>query len=249
MWVLVRLARQTETPKIGMSVLRILCAILLIMGAGAMTPVSAQTIYDGRVWWNVTTQERAGTASPWRWYFEVQGRMRDGVDAPDQLLLRPAMGYDLTSRSSVWIGYGYTPGFPATGGVLSENRMWQQYLWNGPLASGTFSSRSRLEERAIEGNEGVALRFRQQVRFVRDASSGSRVTAILWDEMFVHLNSTTRTASGFDQNRVFGGIGVALNPRARIEVGYMNQFINSLSNTGSTDRMHHILSGVLNLTF
>ena len=54
------------------------------------------------------------------------------------------------------------------------------------------------------------------------------------------------TARGFDQNRLFGGLGVALNAGARIEVGYMNQSINSLS---SPDRMHHILSGVLNLTF
>ncbi|MFN2447195.1 MAG: DUF2490 domain-containing protein, partial [Vicinamibacterales bacterium] len=77
--------------------------------------MSAQTIQDGRTWWNVTLQEQAGTTSPWRWYFEVQGRMRDGVDALDQLLVRPAVGYDLTSRSSVWIGYGYTPGFPASG--------------------------------------------------------------------------------------------------------------------------------------
>jgi len=220
--------------------------ILLIVVAGAMTQVSAQTIYDERAWWNITTQERARTESPWRWYVEVQGRMRDGVDALDQLLVRPAMGYDLTSRSSVWFGYGYTPGFPASGGVLTENRMWQQYLWNGSLASGTFASRSRLEERSIEGTDAVAWRLRQHVRFSRNISSGSRITAILWDEIFVHLNSTTRTGRGFDQNRVFGGIGVPLNPASRVEVGYMNQVINSP--TGS-DRMHHILSGVLNLTF
>ena len=90
--------------------------MLLLVVAGAMTPVSAQTIYDERTWWNITTQERARTESPWRWYVEVQGRMRDGVDALDQLLVRPAMGYDLTSRSSVWFGYGYTPGFPASDG-------------------------------------------------------------------------------------------------------------------------------------
>jgi len=201
---------------------------------------------DQRVWWNVTAQERGATESPWRWYVELQGRMRDGVDALDQLLARPAIGYDLNARSSVWLGYGYTPAFPSAGGVVTENRAWQQYLWNGPAAGGTLASRSRLEERSIEGNEALAWRFRQQVRVTRAVSSGGRATAIVWDEVFVHLNATRRTGRGFDQNRVFGGIGLGLDSHARIEIGYMNQFING---HGGPDRMHHILSGVLTLTF
>jgi len=70
-------------------------ALLAGVHAGA---VRAQTITDGRVWWNVTVQERAGTKSPWRWYMETQGRHRDGTSDVDQMLLRPAVGYDLTSR-------------------------------------------------------------------------------------------------------------------------------------------------------
>ncbi len=231
--------------RVCLEVRRFACALVLIAIAPAPTPVSAQTIEDGRTWWNVTLQEEAGTMSPWRWYFEVQGRMRDGVDALDQLLVRPAVGYDLTNRSSVWVGYGYTPGFPVSGDVLTENRAWQQYLWNRPFARAQFVSRSRLEERAIEGNDVLAWRFRQQTRFTRPLPV-SRLSLLLWDELFVHLNSTRRTASGFDQNRLFGGVAVAVNPAARFEVGYMNQYLDSFS---GPDRSHHILSGVLNLTF
>ena len=70
---------------------------------------------DERLWVNFTVQERAGTESPWRWYFEVQGRTRNGVDDFDQLVVRPAVGYDLTPRSSVWVGHGYTPSLPGFG--------------------------------------------------------------------------------------------------------------------------------------
>lgn len=132
----------------------------------------AQTITDGRLWWNVTIQERAQTESPWRWYVELQGRHRDGVSDIDQLLARPAVGYDLTTRSSVWAGYGYTPSYLAnstalTGDVLTENRAWQQYLWVGPALGSTLQWRSRLEERAVEGNDRVAWRFRQFWRLTR----------------------------------------------------------------------------------
>ena len=227
------------------SVRRIVCAILVIAGMSAAAPLSAQTIEDGRVWWNVTLQERAETASPWRWYVEVQGRMRDGVDALDQLLVRPAIAYDLTGRSSVWIGYGYTPAFPASGDVVTENRAWQQYLWNRPGARAQLALRSRAEERAIEDNVGLAWRFRQQVRLTRVLQPG-RFTAILWDEIFFHVNSTRRTARGLDQNRIFGGVGVSVSPATRVEIGYMNQYINSFR---APARSHHILSGVLNVTF
>jgi uncharacterized protein DUF2490 len=224
---------------------RVACTLVLIATTRAPAPVSAQTIKDGRTWWNVTLQEKTATTSPWFWYIEVQARTRDGLDALDQLLVRPAVGYDLTIRSSLWIGYGYTPVFPASGGVRTENRAWQQYLWNRPFARAQLASRSRLEERAIEGNDALALRFRQQVRVTRPLSFG-RVSAVLSDEIFVHLNSTTNTASGLDQNRLFGGVGVTLNPTTRVEVGYINQYINSLS---GPNRSHHILSSVLNVAF
>jgi Protein of unknown function (DUF2490) len=224
---------------------RVACTLVLIAITRAPAPVSAQTIEDGRTWWNVTLQGKTATTSPWFWYAEVQARTRDGVEALDQLLLRTAVGYDLTIHSSVWIGYAYTPMFPASGGVLTENRTWQQYLWNRPFAHARFASRSRLEERAIEGNDTLALRFRQQVRVTRPLSF-ERVSALLWDEIFVHLNSTRRTASGLDQNRAFGGVGITVNPATRVEVGYMNQYIDSLS---GPNRSHHVLSGVLNIAF
>lgn len=224
---------------------RWVAGMLAAVAACWAAPASAQTITDGRTWWSVTVQEKAGTASPWRWYFEIQGRHRDGVEALDQLLVRPAVGYDLTNRSSVWFGYGYTPSFPPTGDTLVENRTWQQYLWTRPIGRAQFVSRSRLEERDIEGNDALAWRFRQQVRVTRPLPA-SRFSLVVWDEMFVHLNSTLRTDGGADQNRLFGGIGIGLNPAARVEVGYMNQFIYTLS---GPNRSHHILSGVLNVTF
>jgi hypothetical protein len=210
-------------------------------------PLSAQTITDGRVWWNVTVQERAGTASPWRWYLETQGRHRDGTSDVDQMLIRPAVGYDLTSRSSVWIGYGYTPGYPATGGTLTENRAWQQYMWNGPALGSVVQSRTRVEQRSIEGNDAVAWRLRQFSRVTKPVARRAGLAVVVWDELFVHVNDTRRTPQGFDQNRVFAGVGLSLAPAARLEVGYVNQAIRG--GPTAVNRRHHIVLGFLNLTY
>ena len=210
-------------------------------------PARAQTITDGRVWWNVTAQERAGTASPWRWYMEVQGRHRDGASDLDQSLVRPAVGYDLTSRSSVWVGYGYTPGYPASGGVLTEHRAWQQYLWNGPALGGVVQSRTRLEQRSIEGNDATSWRIRQFNRVTKPVARPAALAVVLWDELFVHVNDTRRTLQGLDQNRVFAGVGMTVARGARLEVGYLNQAVRGGPN--GVNRQNHVLLGFLNLTY
>lgn len=209
--------------------------------------LQAQTVSDGRVWWNVTAQERSGTTSPWRWYFELQGRTRDGASDMDQLLVRPAIGRDVSARSSLWVGYGYTPSFPESGPTVGENRLWQQYLWTRPAFGGAFQWRSRLEQRWIDGNERTAWRVRQFVRLTRGLTGGSGgVALVAWDELFIHLNDTVRTSSGFDQNRVFVGLGVGAGPRARFEVGYLNQMIDGAR---GPDRRNHVLLGFLNAAF
>ena len=219
-------------------------AAILLSGAGS---AFAQDTSDERLWVNLTFQERAGTESPWRWYLEFQGRTRDGLDTVDQAIVRPAVGYDLTPRSSLWAGHGYTPSYPASGGELTENRAWQQYLWSGPALGGAFQWRTRLEERWIEDAGSLAWRFRQFVRLTKPVSARAGGLAIVvWEEMFVHLNDTGRTVQGFDQNRVFGGIGVGAGPLGRFEVGYVNQAIRT---AGGPNRQNHVLLAFVNATY
>jgi hypothetical protein len=220
------------------------CGLMLLCGAGSSF---AQTISDGRLWVNLTVQERAGTESPWRWYFELQGRGRDGAEDLDQMLVRPALGYDLTPRSSLWAGYGYTPSYPPNADVSTEHRAWQQYLWAGPGLGSLLQWRSRLEERSIEGNDRLAWRYRQLWRLARRLSSNDRGPSfVAWDELFLHLNDTARTASGFDQNRAFAGVGFGAGPFIRVEVGYLNQAIRSAS---GPNRRNHVLLAFANATY
>lgn len=221
-----------------------LVAILLSCVFGCAAEAAAQTappptVQDGRLWFVGTVQDRFAKDSKWRWSIENIVRSREGVSELDVYALRGTVQYALTSRSSIGGGYAYAPSYPPSGGATTENRWFQQFAWSGAVGGGTLATRSRVEQRFIEGNSGVLGRFRQQVRFSKALHQGGKISYIGYDELFVHLNNTTRSPRGVDQNRIFGGLGFALSPKIRVEAGYLNQFSPG---HGKAAKMNHVLS-------
>jgi len=211
------------------------------------TDARAQTMTDERVWFTLTLQEPGNAGSPWRWNFETYFRSREGVDELDSMGLRPTLIYAVTPHFSVSAGYAFVPLFPVTGPTLIENRPNGQVGWTTAAAGGTLSLRTRMEVRFVESNSGPAGRFRQQVRFTRVFRKGSRMSWSAYDELLVHTNGTMRAARGVDSNRAYGGVAIAMPHATRVELGYINQF--SPGHRGSPDRMYHILSSALAVSF
>ena len=55
-----------------------------------------------------------------------------------------------------------------------------------------------------------------------------RIYATAQDELFINLNSVEGgPQAGIDQNRIFAGLGIKTLKKARVEVGYQLQYINS----------------------
>jgi hypothetical protein len=210
--------------------------------AGAQT-----TLTDDRVWFTFILQGPIGPdSSPWRLSLESFFRSRNGVDDLDSAAVRPVLIYNLDKHSSVGGGYAFAPMFPVTGGTTVEHRWFEQYGWTMGAFGGTLSARTRLEQRFIEHNSGVDHRFRELVRYTHPVKHGSKFYLAGYDELFVHLNDTTRSKQGVDQNRAFAGAGETLNKRVRFEVGYLNQFIPGHL---LPDRMNHVLSGTLQISY
>jgi len=233
-------------PRMGRRCLGFLLVLPLLVLAPA-APARAQTTIDQRVWSVVMLQGRAGPESPWRWSVELIARSRDGVDDLDVAAVRPIVSYALTEWSTVGGGYAFAPTFPSTGGTTREHRAFGQYIWAGPVSGGTLTWRTRVEARLIEGNSGPLGRLREQLRFSRPVKHGSKLALVGYDEIMLHLNDTTRSPRGIDQNRVFAGISATLTGKLRIELGYLNQF--SPGHRGAADRMNHVLSGSAILSF
>lgn len=207
----------------------------------------ADTIEDGRFWFNVNATGPT-VLENLRWYAELQPRWREEGAQLDQVLLRPALSYALNEQASVWLGYAFVVTHPDGKPSFDEHRYWQQFLYNfTPIHSLNIQSRTRLEQRHIEDSSDTGHKLRQMFRFTLPSNINPKLQWVFYDEYFVNLNDTDYGAvRGFDQNRAFVGVNWEVSAQAKLEVGYLNQFVNRSNNI---DLENHVLSTTLFLKF
>lgn len=198
---------------------------LAILVAALASPAAAQVREDEQVWVNLTA---IGSIKDDLLYFgEVQPRIGNGVSEVSALLLRPAIGWRVTPRLSIYQGYARI--LQPEGADRRENRSFQQVSWTAiSLPSVEVQSRTRLEQRWLEGSGDAGHRLRQMVRLELPLERRARAPgALVWGEGFVALNDTAWGARrGFDQLRAFAGVEVPVAKRSTMEVGYLAQVVN-----------------------
>jgi hypothetical protein len=213
---------------------------------------SAESLEDFQTWGNVTAVGGFGFIDPefksLRYWLEGQGRFGEDTSRLSQSIVRPALGYAINENASVWLGYAWIfTDRPFTGRRFDENRIWQQFLWTQRTALGTFTSRTRLEQRFAETGNDVGWRFRQFVKLSVPLDFAPDFSLVGWEEIYVRINKADWSGDdGFDQNRLFVGLGYNFNKEIRTEVGYMNQYIRRAE---APDRISHVLSMNLYLNY
>jgi hypothetical protein len=177
--------------------------------------------------------------APLNYVRDPDGNIEGSRQNPNTLLiLRPAVGYSWAPWGVASLGYAWTPDYfddPAVARArnFDEHRIFEQFdfRWGipGRLA---LSTRVRFEQRARAKGPGSgewAFRYRQQFRLAFNFIQDQPWQLIVWDEPFVHLNSTNFPSEpGFDNNRAFVGIGYDAKS-LRVEVGYLNQYVRRFS--------------------
>lgn len=183
-------------------------------------------------------------------HLEVQPRFSD-LDEDghiDQLILRPAIGYQLTEDLSIWQGYAWVGNFnqrhtPPQSPFFQESRIYQQVLYSHKFELFKLASRTRLEERWIERVDGTAVRFRTMLRGQYPLPMAPEWALVASDEIFIHLNTVGARGpeAGFDRNRFFVGLNRTVSKNFNMDVGYQNELINSRSIPNLANQMNHTI--------
>jgi len=231
--------------------------LLMIVVLFAMNfKTTAQTINQNSGWLFLMNTTKFN--DKWGMHFDFQVRTQDEWDGVRHLLIRPGITYYINKSSDVTLGYLFTPTFLKSDGssdnTLTENRIWEQYIYKHKFSSVNVSHRFRLEQRFIEQNGAKDLfsqRARYFVRFMVPFKKGTGAFeegffGALQNEVFLNVqNKDKLNGALFDQNRVYGAAGYRFSPKVDVEAGYMNQSVNGRNNNTS----NHIIQLALYTRF
>lgn len=166
----------------------------------------------------------------WNWHNEVQYRNYNFIGDLEQLLLRTGVGYNLTeNNNNLLLGYGFirAENYQQDGSkaVVNEHRTFLQFITKQLINNTILQHRYRFEQRWIEGDFKLRLRYFIGVNIPlkkSPISSGDYYLSI-YNEIFLNTENSV-----FDRNRLYGAVGYKVNNKFRVELGYMNQFFEAV---------------------
>ncbi len=213
--------------------------LLLVSNLHAQQPTE-----DQAVWMAYTGQfkftKHFGT------HLEAQWRSDDALKQNRQNLFRAGLIYYVAAQTSITAGYGlintYNYGLNA---FFREDRVWEQLQFYHNLISENNSMlhRFRLEQRwvdqlALNGSDVVvgATNYQNRLRYlnrmlfqIAELKSNKTIYLLLQNELFFILGENKINNHLLDQNRFTAGLGVNVQNQTRFEVGYLNHYVNPMS--------------------
>ena len=142
-----------------------------------------------------------------------------------QLLPRVGLNYKIDENSMVTAGYAWIPTQPNLdegfdGDLVTENRIWQQFILRNKINNIKFRHRYRLEQRWVKQNDITS--YKNRARYMLSAKvplskdESSPLFLFIYDEIFLHIDDNP-----FNQNRLYGALGYTVNKNMNIQAGYL----------------------------
>lgn len=155
---------------------------------------------------------------------------QEGLSRPSRWALRQGVHYQLAPRWDLGITMDYQPTLRPDS--RDEWRLGEQLSYNRTFKQVTWQHRTRLEQRWIE-NAAFRHRLRLRNRLARPVPRHPNWYGFVEQELHVNVG---KQDTGFDQHRLYAGVGKKLSSYCTIEGGY--QWI--YANTSSPNNEQHL---------
>ena len=165
----------------------------------------------------------------WNFHNEMQYRNYNFIGETNQLLIRTGLGYALSKKDNLLIGYAFIEShpfnpLPEKNISTNEHRIFQQYIHRGLINKMYLVNRIRFEERFFKND------FKTRGRHFISLSNPIQKNEItrntyywsLYNELFINDRNKY-----FERDRLFVGGGYAFNNNIRVEAGFMIQFFST----------------------
>jgi hypothetical protein len=174
------------------------CLLVIVITCALSITASGQTIHENTGWFAWFNSYRFSQ----RWGLHFDGQVRSAVDWDyvRTLLLRPGITYFFDAKNSVTLGYAYIVSYnrlpEPSKNTLTENRIWEQYIYAVKLGQVSLQNRFRLEQRFIERQTDnvFSQRLRYFVRAIiplskQKSSFNTGFYAAVQNEIFLNIQN------------------------------------------------------------
>ena len=165
-------------------------------------------------------------------HYETQLRNYEVISNFNQLLPRVGLNYHIDESSIVTAGYAFIPTqneFDKGWGkeMVTENRIWEQFILRNSINRVKIRHRYRLEQRWVKAGDITTYKNRARymfsVKLPISKNEESPLFISLYDEIFLNISDNP-----FDQNRLFAALGYQVNMQMNIQLGYLRHRAGSL---------------------
>ena len=155
-------------------------------------------------------------------YYQTEGNF-------NQMLLRTGLNFHIKPNAIVTAGYAYIDTDPTfmergledaafIGNEIVEHRIFEQLILTNKVGEFLFEHRYRLEQRFLENTDLSITDTQHRARYRLQVTLPLTNTFFLnfYDEVFVNLQEPL-----FDQNRLYGAVGIRITENSNIQLGYL----------------------------
>ena len=158
-------------------------------------------------------------------HYETQLRNYEPINNFFQLLPRVGLNYKIDDNSMVTSGYAFIPtqtDFDRGWGdnMVTENRIWEQFILRNNIGNIKIRHRYRLEQRWVKNGNSTSYknraRYMLSLKIPLSKKEDFPLFLSIYDEIFVNISDAP-----FNQNRLYSAFGYQLNKNANVQLGYL----------------------------
>lgn len=193
----------------GGTVTALLCCMISSLAAAAETDLEQWSVafanhnYDG----------------DWSNSMQLETRLSDNKNGLKEVIFKPSGYYRFNPTAQLGFGYKYQvkPNSP------DEQDLWQEFHYQTPVGKYGINHQFRLEQRFIDNIDGIIPRVRYLIH-ANIPLGADRYVALSEAVRFNLTDKGEGPVSGFEQNRIYAGVGFRARKKLKIEVGYLWQY-------------------------
>jgi len=204
-----------------------LCAAIMLLAASP----PAQAKDSDLQFWNPVFVNH-DFANSWSASMQVEQRWSNDDSALDELVFKPGGYYRFTDKLQLGFGYKYI----SKNAEGDEQDLWQEIYYKTPLGKWSITHQVRLEQRFINDISGVLPRL----RYLIGVQYPLNETYYLSGSEAVRFNLGNKgegPASGFEQNRIYFGLGAHATDSLAVEFGYLWRYEKEREGPNKSDNV------------